>query len=192
MFDEPLDCYAQLGLPHRQGNRIMRFSPFNSYAARDGMVTIGAATQKDWIALLDVMGRNDLRADDRYMNTGWRIANNAAVDAVVAQWAAGFSRAEILALLEAKEIPCGAVRTVGDVTAWPHLRERGMLQTLKHPDTPLPDGPLAPEFPLKFSGARTGYSTPAAAHGQHNREIYRDVIGLSDDELAQLASRGTI
>jgi len=192
MFDEPLDCYAQLGLPHRQGNRIMRFSPFNSYAVRDGMVAIGAATQKDWIALLEVMGRSDLLANDQYMSTSWRIANNAAIDAVVAQWAAGFSRADVLALLEAKEIPCSAVRTVDDVTAWPHLRERGMLQTLKHPDMPLPNGPLAPEFPLKFSGAQTGYSAPAAAHGQHNKEIYRDVIGLSDDELAQLASRGTI
>jgi crotonobetainyl-CoA:carnitine CoA-transferase CaiB-like acyl-CoA transferase len=192
MFDEPLDCYAQLGLPLRQGNRIMRFSPFNTYATRDGIVAIGAATQKDWIALLDAMGRNDLLASEQFMSTSWRIANNTIVDAVVAQWVIGLSRAEALTLLEAMEIPCSPVRAVGDVTAWPHLRERGMLQMLKHPSVPLQNGPLAPEFPLKFSETPTGYFAPAAAHGQHNNEIYRNVIGLSDSELAQLASRGTI
>src|SRR2546423_877918 len=69
--------------------------------------------------------------------------------------------------------PTASVRAVGDVTAWPHLRERGMLQMLKHPSVPLQNGPLAPEFPLKFSETPTGYFAPAAAHGQHNNEIYR-------------------
>jgi crotonobetainyl-CoA:carnitine CoA-transferase CaiB-like acyl-CoA transferase len=67
-----------------------------------------------------------------------------------------------------------------------------MLQMLKHPSVPLQNGPLAPEFPLNFSETPTGYFAPAAAHGQHNNEIYRNVIGLSDSKLAQLASRGTI
>ena len=47
LFDEPLDCYERLELPLRQGNRIMRFSPFNAYPTRDGAVTIGVATRQD-------------------------------------------------------------------------------------------------------------------------------------------------
>jgi formyl-CoA transferase len=50
VLDEPVDSYERLGLAARQGNRIMRFSPFNAYRARDGWVTLGAATHEDWLA----------------------------------------------------------------------------------------------------------------------------------------------
>lgn len=57
IFDEPLDCYAELGLDYQQGSRIMRFSPFNAYPTLDGWVVAGAATQEDWIALLKTIDR---------------------------------------------------------------------------------------------------------------------------------------
>ena len=80
MYDEPWDCYNDLGLPVRQGNRIMRFSPFNTYKAANGVVAMGAATDADWINLLTLMGREELKLDDNFMNPGWRIVNNTKVD----------------------------------------------------------------------------------------------------------------
>jgi crotonobetainyl-CoA:carnitine CoA-transferase CaiB-like acyl-CoA transferase len=192
IFDEPLDCYDGLGLALRQGNRIMRFSPFNTYATRDGTVTIGAATQMDWIALAHVMGRGDLLGSAEFMSDGWRIANNGAVDAVVSKWTADLTTAEVLERLVTNEIPCSPVRDVRDVMAWRHLRDRGMLQPLLHPDVDLDDAPLAPEFPLRFSGAATDYRSPAPRHGQHNDEIYRTVLGLTDHQLRELTDRGVI
>jgi len=55
LFDEPLDCYERLGLAPQQGNRIMRFSPFNSYRTADGWVAIGCATDAEWNALRSAM-----------------------------------------------------------------------------------------------------------------------------------------
>ena len=60
IMDEPLDCYAALGLAPRQGNRIMRFSPFNTYRSADGWVAIGAATPQEWRGLALALGRQDL------------------------------------------------------------------------------------------------------------------------------------
>ena len=77
IFDEPIDCYERLNLAARQGNRIMRFSPFNIFRTRDGWVAIGAATHSEWLALLDAMGRADLKDDAGMMDIGWRIVNNA-------------------------------------------------------------------------------------------------------------------
>jgi CoA:oxalate CoA-transferase len=192
VFDEPLDCYEALGLPFRQGNRIMRFSPFNTFPTRDGTVAIGAATREDWVALLHVMDRADLLASDDYMNAGWRIANNAAVDAVVTQWTRPQTSAAALDALNARDIPCSPVRSIGDVAAWPHLGARGMLQALRHPHLPDREGPLAPAFPLKFGAAATDYAGPAPLHGEHNDAIYRGVLGLSAEDVARLADKGAI
>jgi len=143
IFDEPLDCYEELRVPIRQGNRIMRFSPFNTFPTCDGAVAIGAATRQDWIALLEVMGRTDLLASEQFMSTSWRLANNAQVDRLVAAWTATLSKTEILERLTSRDIPCSPIRSIPEVTSWPHLRKRGMLQDLVHPDFPTARGALA-------------------------------------------------
>ncbi|MFX5506289.1 CoA transferase, partial [Acinetobacter baumannii] len=68
-------------MAHRQGNRIARFSPFNTYPTADGSVAIGAGTAANWIKLLGIMGREDLLASRDFMDAGWRIENNDKVDA---------------------------------------------------------------------------------------------------------------
>ena len=65
VFDEPLDCYEQLGLPPRMGNRIMRLSPFNSYLTEDGWIIIATGTTAQWHTLLRAIEREDL------IQTGW-------------------------------------------------------------------------------------------------------------------------
>jgi CoA:oxalate CoA-transferase len=192
MLDEPFDCYDQFGLPLRQGNRILRFSPFNTYPTQDESVAIGAATENDWITLLDAMGRSDLTRDRNMMSTSWRIANNDEVDALVSSWTKTLSSAEVIERLTAHDVPCSPIRDIKAVAAWPHLRERGLLQGLVHPHFPNLKGPLAPGFPLKFSGATVGYAAPAPVSGQHNTEIYGGVLGLSDDALQALAADGVI
>jgi len=192
LFDEPLDCYNHLNQPMRQGNRIMRFSPCNTYPANDGKVAIGIATPRDWIALLEVMERTDLLQSKNYMDVGWRIANNAKVDSILAEWTACLSCEEIIEQLDAREISCSQIRSIEDVLTWPHLRERGMLNVLQHPEFPDTNGPLAPAFPLKFSRANTEYTHAAVLSGQHNEEIYGKLLGLSNAELERLASAGVI
>ncbi len=192
MLDEPLDCYERLGLPLRQGNRIMRFSPFNTYAARDGEVAIGAGTHDDWAALLDVMGRQDLLTRNDFMNASWRIANNSQVDDVVSAWTRTLTVADIIERLTRRDIPCSPIRDIEALIAWPHLRARGMLQELIHPTVSAGNGPLAPAFPLRFSQSSTAYESAAPLSRQHNDEIYRGLLGMTEGELRGLAAEGVI
>src|SRR3954452_19504934 len=99
IFDEPVDCYGRLNVAAKQGNRIMRFSPFNTFETTDGWVAIGAATDAEWRALLDAMGRPDIKNDPDMMNVGWRIVNNDKVDAVVTAWTRTRSKADIVQAL---------------------------------------------------------------------------------------------
>lgn len=192
MFDEPLDCYGALGLPLRQGNRIMRFSPFNTYPTLDGAVTIGAATKNDWILLLEVMGRTDLLQSEQFMNTGWRISNNDKVDEVVSAWTGERKTLDVLSVLNSRDISCAPIRDMDAIASWPHLKDRNLLRPVPHPDTSIANGPLAPSFPLKMSETRTDYETPAAFHGQHNDEIYGAVLGLTVQDMEGLSERGII
>ena len=171
VYDEPWDCYGQLDLATRQGNRIMRFSPFNTYAAKDGMVAIGAATQIDWDNLLEVMDRNDLKDDQNYMNLSWRISNNSDVDAIVANWTKSLPIATIIERCAEREIACSPIREARDLVNWKHLQHRQLLTPIFHPDFPHMEGPLASAFPLKFSDANTSYETLSAHLGEHNKSV---------------------
>ena len=65
------------------------------------------------------------------MDTGWRIENNAKVDAVVGQWTADKPVSEIISRLDEVDITCGPIRTIDDVVAWDHLRARDMLEPVR-------------------------------------------------------------
>jgi len=100
MLDEPVDSYEKLGLAARQGNRIMRFSPFNAYRASDGWVTLGVVTNADWLGLLQAIGRDDLREHPNFRRLEWRIVNNVSVDAVVGEWASKHTVREVIERLQ--------------------------------------------------------------------------------------------
>lgn len=192
MMDEPLDCYDDLGLDLRQGNRIMRFSPFNSYPTLDRGLVLGAATQRDWEALLEVIGRPDLISSPTYGDTAWRIANNSEVDRLVSAWTCRLTTDEALKRLSLRDIPCAPIRDARNLADWPHLSERGFLQALKHPGLPNVDGPLAPAFPLQFSHTHVGYDAPACLVGEHNGSIFAGELDMPDDELDSLRRDGVI
>ncbi len=192
VLDEPLDCYERLAQAPRQGNRIMRFSPFNTYATKDGTVAIGAATDEDWFALLGSMGRPDLMDDADLGRMGWRVANNDKVDAIVAAWAAGLTMAEVVECLNKAEIAASPVRGIDDLLEWKHLREREMLQPIAHPSISPPYEVVAPNFPVKFGKSYQGYQTAAPLLGQHNEEIYSGLLGLSLGEIERLRSENVI
>ena len=191
MMDEPLDCYARLGLGARQGNRIMRFSPFNAYRARDGWVAIGVVSAAEWRALAAKIGRADLAAHPDYGRVSWRIVHNDEVDRLVAAWAAERTVEEIAAQLRDADIPCSPVRTPEEAIAWPHLRERGMVRALRRPDGTLTEA-VAADLPLRFSRSTTAADRPAPVPAAHTEQVLTRLLGLTVEEIAALRERGIV
>ena len=186
IFDEPLDCYDELGLAYQQGNRIMRFSPFNAYKAADGWVTLGAATNEDWRSLLQVMGREELMQDQNMMSVGWRLANNQAVDAVVSAWASQLATAQIEERLCRAKIPCSAVRTIDDVLRWDQMVQRGMAAPLWNPLSGTQMQVSGAGFPLKFGLTQAAYDEPAPQPGAHTEDVLRRLASLDADQVEAL------
>ncbi|MGO4328939.1 CaiB/BaiF CoA transferase family protein [Cupriavidus sp. 2TAF22] len=189
ILDEPLDCYRELGLSFQQGNRIMRFSPFNAYKSADGWVTLGTATNDDWSTLLDLMGRADLKEDSNFMSVGWRLSNNATVDEIVSAWTSSLPTAEIEMQMHSAKIPCSPVRTIDDVLAWEQIVARNMAVSLWNPLAEATMDVKAASFPLRFGHAEVGYDAPAPVPGAHTEEILRNMAGVDAAEFLRLRER---
>ena len=190
IFDEPIDCYQRLGVQTRQGNRIMRFSPFNVYRTCDGWVAIGTATHAEWLTLLDTMGRGDLpRERPEFLQASWRIDE---VDAVVNAWLKDLTCAQVTERLGHAGVPCSLVRSIDDVLAWEQLRAREMIVALTNPLTGDKVDAGAPGFPLKFSRTPASYDSPAPVPGAHTDAILAQRAGLTEAQIRQLRADGVI
>ncbi len=192
LFDEPIDCYEALGVAARQGNRIMRFSPFNAFETRDGWVVIGTATDAEWRALLDVMGRADLHEHPDWSRVSWRIRHNDDVDAVVGAWTRMRTKDEIVAQLAAAGVPSSPVRATDEVMRWPQLHARRMIVPLVNPLTGRPAGARGPGFPVKFGATPASYDRPAPVPGAHTDEVLAQLLGTTAGELERLRNDGII
>lgn len=192
LFDEPVDCYGALGLDFQQGNRINRFSPFNSYRSRDGWLVVCCGTDAMWRSICSVIGRGDLATDPDWGRMSWRVAHNAEVDALLTAWSETLDTADAVEQLTAAGVVTSPVQTIDDLLRWPHLQARNMIDTIEHPTLGLLDGLKAAGFPVKFGAAETGYRGAAVDCGAHNREILGDLLGLNDTELADLKARSVI
>uniref|UniRef100_UPI0040470B79 CaiB/BaiF CoA transferase family protein n=1 Tax=Orrella sp. TaxID=1921583 RepID=UPI0040470B79 len=192
IYDEPFDCYQQLGIPQRQGNRIMRFSPFNVYETKDGWLAIGAATNQDWAQLLTVIDKKELIDDPNMMDVGWRIENNSMIDSIVSDWSKGETSISGLEKLHAKNIPCSPVRTMQEAIKWEQLQERKMISHLVNPLSQSNMDASGPGFPIKFSKTPASYDTPSPIPGEHTEAILESLTDLSKEELIAFIQKGVL
>ncbi len=192
LFDEPLDCYERLGLDYRQGNRVMRFSPFNTFPTQDGWIVIGCGTDAMWQNMCTIIGRQDLAKHDDWGRMAWRVAHNDQVESLLREWSMKQQGAAAVERLTAAGVVASQVHNIEDLLHWPQLRERGMIDVVHHPSLGPLGGLKAAGFPLKFSAADTGYDGAAVETGASNRDILRSWLSLSDGQIESLKSRSII
>ena len=165
----------------RFGNEYCFACPANVYEAKDGRVFLGVLLDSHWKVLAGLLGRPEL-ADGELAAIPGRLAARPDINAIVAGWTATRTVAEIMATFNAAGVAAAPVRSYGEAAADPHIRARGMLQDVVHPDgSTIPvTGPAA-----KFSRTPTTVRTPAAALGQHSEEILAE-LGYDAERVAAL------
>lgn len=177
--------------PPRTGNRHggLAISPYNVYPCRDGHVAIICLVEAHWTNLLAAMGREDLKNDPRFADNTARVRHMDETDAVVGEWSRGFSRVEIFERSSKHRVPTAPVRDLVEVMNNEHMHERGMLQWIDHYSL---GRVVVPNSPMRYHGTPQMPSAPNPKLGEHNREIYGGLLGLSDGEIEALKSGGVI
>jgi len=186
LFDEPLDCYERLGLDFQQGNRIMRFAPFNAYPTADGSITIGTALGSEWLALVGLMAMPELLCDARFSDVAARVRNNVELDRIVGDWTRTQTTAEVQQKLVTAGVPSSPVRDIDDVMRWEQLRAREMILPLVNPLSDRVVDAAAPGFPIKFSASPAGYASSAPVPGAHTDEVLGRLAGLTQSDIERL------
>lgn len=152
--------YSYTGeVPRPLGNTHPLLSPFDILPATDGWVAIAAPTQPRWEVLCNIMDRPDLITDDRFVDESARGKNRVAVRALLQDWTAQRSRAELAALLGGR-VPFSPVNDARDIFVDPHVEAREMILPVDSA-TDLPPSRVAGQ-PLKFSAtpAQVGRRAP--------------------------------
>ncbi len=175
----------------RDGNRASggAIAPYNSYPASDGHVMILAADNSRWRRLCELMGRAELSDDPRFATPGARAKNRHEVDRIVGEWTVAKTRRELFNEMGRAEVFCGIVQELDEVMADSHLLERGLLQTVEHPEL----GPMTIfTSPIRLDGDRPEVKSLSPRLGADNDEFYAAELGLNASEIALLREQKII
>ncbi|OBH67330.1 acyl-CoA hydratase [Mycobacterium mantenii] len=183
---EMLVEYSRNGIAmHRNGNRGPGAAPQGVYRCRgdDEWVALAAMDDAARVSLAGLLGRPGLD------ETGWAEWGDD-VDKLISDWAALHSAAEAVDALRAAGVAAARVTPAADLLTDPQLRARGFWETVDHPVT---GSFLCTGMPFVFLGMpRRWIRRVAPLYGQHTGEVLTNVLGHSQDDLAELRESGTI
>jgi crotonobetainyl-CoA:carnitine CoA-transferase CaiB-like acyl-CoA transferase len=188
---EPFDLLEACGVPQRTGQTVPRLAPFGVYRTANGYVAICAPTEAFATSLFRAIGRSELSEDERFRTRDARVQNVAEVDRIVTEFTSARSTADVVAALGRVGVPAAEVRNPGEAVRDPQVVARGETVRLTHPAAPDADV-YGPGVPIVFSGSTVGLDQPPPGIGEHNREVYRDLLGYTHAELRELEFAGVI
>jgi len=174
------------------GTRLEGIAPSNIYPTADGSWVVIAANQDTvFRRLCGAMGQPELAIDERFADHVNRGRNQDAIDEIIAAWAAERQPAEIIATLSEAGVISGPINTVAEVVTDPQLVSRGMIAD--HWDERIERNVKGPGVvPVLSETPGTIRSGGSLTPGQHNDEVYGQLLGRSADELDALRAEGIL
>ncbi|MGP4055353.1 CaiB/BaiF CoA transferase family protein [Mycobacterium sp. 4D054] len=174
------------------GTRLEGIAPSNIYPTADGSWVVIAANQDTvFRRLCAAMGQPELATDERFSNHVARGRNQDELDAIIAAWAAQRQPDDIISTLSDAGVISGPINTVAEVVRDPQLQARGMIAD--HWDERIGRNIKGPGVvPVLSETPGTIRSAGSARPGQHNDQIYRDLLGKTDAELDALRAEGVL
>jgi formyl-CoA transferase len=164
------------------------FGPYQAIRCADGYVTLGAANKRTWERLAQALGRPDLVDRPEYAEAQDRVRNRRRLAEEIEAITATQPRAHWMQVLEDAGVPCGPILDYEEVFADPHVRERGMVQEMDHPE----GGRVRVVGPaVKLSETPARLRRPSPRLGEHTAEVLRE-IGYPDAEIQALAASGAV
>lgn len=187
--DVYLDCIINGSSPTRDGNHRLGYAPYNAYPCNepDSWVTIGIATEEEWISLCNVIGDPNLTEDQKFKDYNSRRENQYILDNIISSWTKNYNRYEITEMLQAVGVAAAPALKAKDILEDPHIIARESFSWMDHPT-------LKQDFlalpPWKFSKTPVSVKRHAPMLGEHNVEILKTILNKTDHEINELKISG--
>lgn len=174
----------------RTGSVLEAVAPSNVYPCSDGEYLIGANQDAVFARLCTAMGQPELARDPRYADHVSRGRHQKQLDELLAEWTSTLTIAELEALMIEHSVPAGMIYRAAEMLDDPHFRARESLVEVDSPRWGT--FKMQNAFP-RLSETPSAVRTPAPTEiGQDNGAVYRDLLGMSDDEIGTLRAAKVI
>jgi succinyl-CoA--D-citramalate CoA-transferase len=174
----------------RTGNILPNVAPSNIYPTADGSwFVIGANADTIFARLAQAMGQPELATDPRFATHQARGEHQAELDDLIAAWTVNYTADQLQAIMDEYGVPAGRIYTAKEMLSDPHFLARQSI--IGVPDPELGEIKMQNVVP-RLSATPGGIDWTGPALGQHNHEIFRELLGLSEDELAMLQAKRVI
>jgi benzylsuccinate CoA-transferase BbsF subunit len=186
-----LDYLVNQRIAYRQGNAYSYAAPHAAYRCRgnDRWCAIAVFTGEEWKNFCEVIGKPSWTTDPKFATLPARKENEDELNKIVEEWTVNYLAEEIMIMMQKAGVSAGLVETSEDMLDHdPQLRHSQFALELEHPEVG------------KYKVHRPPFLTPKAPYemrrtpllGEHNEYVCREVLGMSDDEIAELVVEGVL
>jgi crotonobetainyl-CoA:carnitine CoA-transferase CaiB-like acyl-CoA transferase len=194
LLDVSVNGRSTRGAEYPTGNRLEHpdAAPHGVYpcVGTDRWVAIAVFNDAEWRALVKAMGEPAWAADPRFASQAARFANQEALDTQMAGWTRGQDRHAIMHALQAVGVVAGAVQTTEDtIDHDPQIASRGLFFELDHP---VIGEAMFEGTPIKFSRTVQENWRSAPLLGEDNEHVFKNLLGVADDEYDALVEEGVL
>ena len=179
---ESAQYFSEGVTPEPLGSAHRMFAPYQAIRCANGYITLGAANDRLFHWLCELLGHPEWAADPDYANATRRVRNRAALVARIEEITRQQPREHWLARFDAAGIPCGPINDYRDAFADPQIRAREMIVEIDHPTLGRMKT-LGPPVKMSETPAIVGRRAPLL--GEHTREVLREA-GFTDEQIAGL------
>jgi len=173
----------------RRGNTHQFFAPVSVYETKDGYVYIAVGNDRQWDSMTKLPGFESLYKEEYVRNAG-RIADVERLNREITRITKTKTTEELIQLFTSIDVPISKVNTIKDVIDDPHITEK-MVYSKDHrtrTEVTLPPPPVITPY-LKSVNLKLSFPPRL---GEHNREIYGDVLGYSPSKINELREKNIV
>ena len=171
------------------GTTVTGIVPTNTYLCADGRyLIIGANGDSLFKRLMYAIGQPDMAEDPEMAYNPGRVTHEAKIDKVLSEWCSGLRLKQALDILEAARIPAGPILSASDIVEDEHYNARAMLEKVNVDSQEFSIPAYTPK--MEMTPGKTRWLGPEL--GEHNDEIYTQLLCFTAERMAELESKKVI
>lgn len=171
--------------PSRRGNQDSIMAPHQVYRCKgkDKWVSIAVATDEEWKSMCKVLGDPEWSKDEKYADRYSRWTNRKELDKHISEWTKDYTDYEVMFMLQKEGVAAMPSFSAGEILGDPHTKDRKMIQTVDHY---MLGKKTVISPPWHFSETPATIRKCAPKLGENNDEIFKGLLGMSDEEYQKL------